>query len=138
MREGRVLYPTDFSVNSLVGIDRAVEYCASQKKELIVLHTYRLISSKNGDSPYSLKKGLDIQAKQIFEQLEQDKLAGKNLSYKLISEVGFVDDRIAHHVEEEKYDKILLCDSLHSQLKHKIEESKSGTKELYSLPVVQV
>lgn len=138
MREGRVLYPTDFSVNSIMGIDGAMDYCASLNKELIILYTYRLISSDNGSSSYSLKKNLDTEASRIFDQIEKEKLSGRGVSYQLLSEVGFVDDRISHHVEQDEFDQIILCKSLRDILSAKIKKDDNGDKSLFELPVLEV
>ncbi len=138
MKIARALYPTDFSTDSLLRVDDAVQYCIENSQELIVLYTYRLINTSNNDAgKYSLKHELDSNADQIFEKIKYTYLSESPINYQLLSEVGFVDDRIAYNIKQLSVNNILLCKSLHDQLEHRISW-KEGRKRLFELPIVEL
>lgn len=139
MKEARALYPTDFSEDSLQRIKNAAEYCMQNGAELVVLYAYRLLNgTASNPNRYSLKKQLDSKASETFKTIEETLLKKLPISYKMLSEVGFVDDRIAHSIEQYNIDNILLCQSLHDHLESRIVQNPEGKKELFNLPVIEV
>ena len=139
MKAARALYPTDFSEDSLRRISDAVAFCIQNKAELVVLYAYRLINRQSSKSNgYSLKKDMDFNASETFKSIEDNYLKELPINYRLLSEVGFVDDRIAHSIKKHDIDNILLCRSLYDQLENKIIENPKGNKKLFDLPVVEV
>src|SRR5690606_15896070 len=74
---------------------------------LIVLFPYRLITNGfEGDIP-SLKRKLETEAKEKYEALKKT-VADEPVSSEFVSEIGFVADRIAAHVNRKNIDMVVI------------------------------
>lgn len=94
-----ILCVIDFSDSSKKALQWAVGKACSMNIHLTILHPFRLIPLRNGESVLSMKKKIEDDALKNFQSLEKDLLIGKGISYDFKSEVGFVADRVGDHAK---------------------------------------
>ncbi len=137
MSTKKVLFPTDFTRESLKCMKEAIAHCEQTGAELIVLYTYRLIKPLGNTmmSTTSIKRELDDRAKRKFEEIREQYFKDTPVPYQLLSEVGFMLDRVAYHIEHQNIDQILICDGIYQQLKSNMVVDKQGKKMLNRRPV---
>lgn len=115
--------PIDFSDAS----KRIVEYALNEQKHkddhLLLLHSYRLIAdgfSSYYDSPHALKKMLEKQLSESYEQFNRDLISPLNRAeIEFRMEVGFMVNSIHTICQESKIDLILYalkCNKQHQML----------------------
>jgi len=92
-----VLCVIDFSDSSKKALQWAVCKACTMNTHLTILHPFRLIPLKNGESVLSMKQKIEDDALRNFQNLEKDFLIGKGITYDFKSEVGFVADRVGDH-----------------------------------------
>ena len=137
----RILFPTDFSENSLRALEYALLMTEKNEAELMILYTYRLINNEyNLDTKnrVALKKELEAQAGLVFDRLDRELLSLSGITYTLLSEIGFVADRILANVDNYNIDLIILCDNMQKRLQEKPEKSHEGLIHKISCPIMLV
>lgn len=113
----KILYPTDFSKNSISTIDYALKVSKDQNAELILLYAYRLIN--NGSLDYiSHRNNMAEHGQKGYESLNREKLEGSDIRYSYLSEVGFIEDRILANVKEQDVDLVILCSNVHKTIEN--------------------
>ncbi|MEM9857693.1 MAG: universal stress protein [Bacteroidota bacterium] len=122
----KILYPTDFSENSVRTMNYALKVSESQQAELILLYAYRLIN--NGDADHiSHRNNLAELGRKSYEKVDQSLLKDSEVGYTYLSEIGFIEDRILATVKENDVDLVLICDSVHKAIEN---QNKNGNERL--------
>lgn len=139
MKSQKALYPTTLSNDFLYCIERAISYCESNNLELYILYSYRLIAYNTEDNTdyQILKKEIENKAAFIFRKLEEELLSKSNIKYKLLSEVGFLNDRVTLFMRNHLVDCVILSPSNFELLKSNIQGS-SPNYRLNDKPVILV
>ncbi|MEM6360483.1 MAG: universal stress protein [Bacteroidota bacterium] len=133
----KILYPTDFSQNSIRTMDYALRVSKDQNAELILLYAYRLINNGNSDH-ISHRNNLAEHGWKNYEAVNKELLADSEVGYTYLSEVGFIEDRILATVNENDVDLVVICDSVHKAIK---SQNKYGNERLLkriSCPLMMV
>ncbi|HEX5171820.1 MAG TPA: universal stress protein [Cyclobacteriaceae bacterium] len=129
-----ILCTTNFSASSKHAVQWAVNLARQLKAHVTILYTYRLIKSHNGEA-VALKKQIEKEALQHFEDLEQDILEGQNVSYDFRIEIGFVTDRIEQLIQKTPV-TFLVMDK--EQMSANNKESFEELVEQIKIPLVIV
>ncbi len=133
----KILYPTDFSENSVRAMAYAVKMSQANNAELIILYTYRLIN--NGDSDdVSHRNNLAEMGRSEFEKVDNGFLKSSGVNYSFLSEVGFIVDRILANTIENKVDLVILCDDVNKKIEHKSEKGQQKLLKRIGCPVMLV
>jgi nucleotide-binding universal stress UspA family protein len=93
-----ILCATDFSDSSKQAIAWTVSMARQIGAKIIILHTYRLLRSLNGEA-VKLKKKMEEEARKNFEVVEKEFLINQGISYDFKTEVGFVIDRVEDYAK---------------------------------------
>ena len=110
-----ILFPTDLSQASRESLAYLLPMAAACQADLVILHTYRLIGQRESNS-MTLKKELEAQATSIFSSWEDELLAQYEVSYRFISEIGFLKDRILSIAQKYPTDLAVVSERLLSEL----------------------
>lgn len=127
----RIIYPTDFSESSNRSLSFALNIASSHQSELIIFHTYRLISSKekydtmNGAA---IKKEKESVALKKFEKLRKDHPELSKIDHRFVTEVGFADERISSAIKRFDVDLLIIPESI----QRKLEENFNLSKEKFT------
>ncbi len=97
---------TDFSQSSKETLRWAIELAQKLECHLTILYTYRLFMQDGEAIP--LKRKMEAEAVNNFEELEKQLLAGSGVNYVFKTEVGFVDDRIAEYLKQNKLSFLVM------------------------------
>ncbi len=121
----KILYPTDFSDSSINLLSYVLELSRLNNAELIILYAYRLNDpAEDQKSIILLKKEIEKRAQDSFGKIENDFLNPSKINYTLLTEIGFMNDRINSTVETQHVDLLVLSRELKSYLKT-TDQSKS-------------
>ena len=139
MLQSSALLPMDFSAASLDAVNGAVQFCKENDLELIILHTYRLIREPNTsqEEGVSIKEHFDKRAQHEFHKIQEQVLNRELVPYQFISEVGFIDDRIAYNLKKRPVEVILLGKPMLKQLLP-IMDCHDNQISLFNYPVKQL
>ncbi|MEM7107966.1 MAG: universal stress protein [Bacteroidota bacterium] len=122
----KILYPTDFSENSIRTMDYAVKVSQDQNAELILLYAYRLINNGNADH-ISHRNTIAEHGRKSYDTVNKEVLERSEVDYTYLSEVGFIEDRILATVKENDVDLVVICDSVHKAIE---SQNKNGNERL--------
>ncbi|MEM1408349.1 MAG: universal stress protein [Bacteroidota bacterium] len=122
----KILYPTDFSENSIRTMDYALRVSKNQSAELILLYAYRLINSGNSDH-ISHRNNVAEHGRKNYETVNKELLINSEVGHTYLSEVGFIEDRILATVNENDIDLVLICDSVYKAIE---SQNKNGNERL--------
>ena len=122
----KILYPTDFSENSIRTMDYALRVSKDQNAELILLYAYRLINNGNSDH-IAHRNNLAEHGRKKYETVSKELLLDSKVGYTYLSEVGFIEDRILATVKENDIDLVVICDSVHKAIEG---QNKNGNERL--------
>ncbi len=95
MKQGKILFPTDFSALSLSALRQAVELNKALGYEWIILHVYHRPYAEQG---YDQQRELKMKEEKIdkqFEQLLEDMPELKKQKYQMIKKLGYSVTAIA-------------------------------------------
>lgn len=138
----RIICPTDFTESSAEALSLALEIAHSNKSELIILYTYRLISGVDGQvgsgNRISLKKEQEEKANKEIEQLKKRFSGFSRVKHTFLIEVGFISDRISYAVEKYNIDLVVLTENIHQRLKEKWEVSSENVLTRFHCPVLLI
>jgi nucleotide-binding universal stress UspA family protein len=121
----QILFPTDFSEASNHAMKYAIHLCRHSKANLLILYAYRLIDENPLEGiqvNISLKEKLEKQVAAKFSVLEKELLASAQIPYQLLSDVGFISDRIMVNMQLHQVDLLLLCQSMQHSLADSMQE----------------
>lgn len=102
-----ILCVIDMSKSSKETIRWGVTMAQYLKAHLIILYTYRLIPTKNGEVVQHKKK-IEENAMQKFRVFENELLTDKGVPYEFRTEVGFVSDRIEDHAKNNSLNFLVI------------------------------
>lgn len=139
----KILHLTDFSENSSKALNYAVNLCEIFKGELVVLHTYRLISSTNNTDNtnaklHTFKDDIEKSASEKYAELEKSLLSKNSFKSTFLSEVGFITDRIQSNVTSKNIDLVVLSTGMNSLINDELIKSKEKLVSKISCPVMVV
>ncbi|MEM6524512.1 MAG: universal stress protein [Bacteroidota bacterium] len=133
----KILYPTDFSENSIRTMDYAVKVSKNQNAELILLYAYRLIN--NGDSDHiSHRNNMAEHGRKSYDTVNREVLEYSDVDYTYLSEVGFIEDRILATVKENDVDLVVICESVHKAIENQNKDGNERLLKRISCPVMLV
>jgi len=92
-----IICALDFGSESESVLKWAINISKTQKASLIILYSYRLTPSANGEDLRILKERIESEAKSQFLKIEQLLLDSNVSAYNFMVEVGFLSDRIQSH-----------------------------------------
>lgn len=98
----------DLSPTSYKVLQWATDDARDHKTSLIILYTYRLKAAKEGEQKAELKKRLEKEAYERFEQLSGTVDALKNVPFTFVAEVGFETDRLEAYSQNKSVRIIVL------------------------------
>jgi hypothetical protein len=98
----------DLSASSRAALQWAVKDAAVHQYSLTIVHPYRLKGENSGHQKTSLKKRLEDEANQRFENLKATIPELKNVPYAFSPEVGFETDRMDSHIQKRNVKLIVL------------------------------
>lgn len=103
-----LLVVTDFSDSSLQALQWAILEAQFRRLKIAVLYPYRLDSLRQTDNLPTLRKELDREAIQKFEQMAQGLLMRSGVPFDFRSEVGFLRDRIADFTKKHDVELVVM------------------------------
>jgi len=115
-----ILCAIDFSSPSSDALKWSINLAQRLSVPLTVLYTYRLF--KHNGEAVALKKQMEADAARNFTIVENEMLKGKGIQYDFKSEIGFVDDRIAEHVKNNKISFLVMDRGLSARSKENLED----------------
>ncbi|TRX52677.1 universal stress protein [Fulvivirga sp. M361] len=133
----RILYPTDFSDNSIESMNYAMKVCKTHDAELFILYSYRLNNNGNSDG-ISHRNNLAHIGREEFEKVNKELLSTSGVKYSFSSEIGFIVDRILANTLDSKVDLIVLCDNMLRKIEQKPEKGKEKLLKRINCPVMFV
>lgn len=135
----KLLFPTDFSEGSIKAMQFVIDLAKACNSEIIILHTYRLISNSLDDeeSMLSKKRKIETDALANFNSLEKA-LKEANLKYTFISDIGFISDRIVANAKSNQVDLLILCSSMQQKIREKAERGYAGLMSDLECPAMLV
>lgn len=133
----RILYPTDFSENSVKAMEYAVKVSQANNAELIILYTYRLINNGHSDDIVH-RNNLTELGRNEFEKVDNAFLGSSGVNYTFRSEVGFIVDRILANTVENNVDLVILCDDVNKKIESKAEKGQEKLMKRINCPVMLV
>jgi len=135
----KILFPTDFSDESINTLEYVVRLSTMNQSELLILYTFRLIGTDDDTKKLvDAKRMLEDNARQAFEKIDNALLRHSSLSYTFLSEVGFISDRIMSNIKEHDVDLLILYDKMHDKIDEKLESGSSSLMSQISCPVMFV
>jgi nucleotide-binding universal stress UspA family protein len=111
---------TDFSEPSKETVRWAIELAKKMGSHLTILYTYRLLHHDGEAIP--LKRKMETEALKNFTDLESQMLIGSDIEYAFKIEVGFVDDRIAEHLKDNKLSFLVVSKGLSVRNKESFDD----------------
>lgn len=111
---------TDFSEPSKETVKWAIEMAKKLDSTLTILYTYRLF--KQDGEAIALKRKLEAEAQQNFLELEKQVLTTPGINYVFKIEVGFVDDRIAEYLKENKLSFLVMGKGISTRNKEAFDD----------------
>lgn len=121
----RILFPTDFSKDSIQALSSAIDLAKQHDAELILLYAYRLIKTQGSNEDISgLKASLALEANQEFIKLKELKLNSSKVKTSFLCEVGFLSDRLLATVDNEKIDFLVISSSIEKTLKKEMKNAR--------------
>lgn len=124
----KILYPTDFSENSIQTMQYALKISKTHDAELFLLYSYRLINNGYADHVSHRNSLAEIGLKN-YETLHQQFLAESEVRYTYLSEIGFVEDRILATVNTSDIDLVIMCDNIRNTIE---KHTPNGRNKLLS------
>lgn len=122
----KILYPTDFSENSIDLMYCVLELSMVNRAELIILYTYRLNDTTGSPkSNLSIKKDMEKKAYDTFKNVDDRFLNLSDIKYKLLIEAGLMYDKIVSNVATHNIDLVVLSRDLQKQFESS-DPSKIG------------
>lgn len=137
----RIICPTDFTEPSANALAFALDIAQSNKSELIILYTYRLISGGEGKvdtNKILLKKQQEELANRQIEELRKHFPELAEVKHTFLTEVGFISDRLAMAVERYNIDLVVLTENIRQRLKEKWEVSDENVLTRFQCPVLLI
>jgi len=110
----------DFSESSKETVRWAVKLVKKLKSHLTILYTYRLFK-QNGEA-IPLKEKMEKEATKNFAELEKQILTGAGIEYDFKTEIGFIDDRIAEHLKNNKLSFLVVGKGMSLQNKETFDD----------------
>jgi len=104
----QILCVIDFTESSGKVLEVAVRIAKACTARLIVLYPYRLLKNGYGGDIPSLKKKLETEAKENFDNLKRNLLDVENLSCEFEPEIGFIADRIDAYVRKNNVEMVII------------------------------
>jgi hypothetical protein len=102
-----VLCVVDFSEASNRALRWAVKMARCLNAHITILHTFRLLQSKNGEV-LSLKRKKEEEAANQFKAIEKDVLVPEKISYDFRTEVGFFTDRVEDYASRNSIELLVI------------------------------
>jgi len=113
----KLLYPTDFSDQSVRLLGMLLQDIKFHKTDIYVLHTFRLIGGHAGNTNLvAAKRMLEENSSKAFDKLDHELFDKDNHPHHFLSDVGFLSDRIASNIIDHKIDLLVLCDRMRAEL----------------------
>ena len=106
-----ILVPVDFSSCSTNALEYALPIAEKTGAKLTLLHTYRLLEKdiKPQLTPtYSLKKELDKDYREQFNQIEKSYFKGNKINHQYLLEIGFTLDTIQMLTVTHQFDLVVM------------------------------
>ncbi len=128
-----ILCTIDFSESSKGALKWAVALAKTLNANLTVLHTYRLLPSRN-DEAIELKKKMERDFLDRFRALETELLIDRGVTYKFKSEVGFVSNRVKEYSRSGRVGMLVMGNTMNS----KSNESFDELAQTLDIPLVIV
>ena len=136
-----IICPVDFSESSVNALAFALDIAQSNQSELVVLYTYRLISGSN-DKPVSnkitLKKEQEEIANRRIEELKAQFPEIAKVKHTILSEVGFISDRLAMAIDKYNADLIVLTENIKQRLQERWEVNNENALARFHCPVLLI
>jgi len=116
----KLLYPTDFSDQSVHLLGVILQDEKFHKTDIYVLHAFRLISGQTENTNLvAAKRMLEQNSSKAFDKLDHDLFDKINHPHHFLSDVGFLSDRIASNIKDHKIDLLVLCNRMRNELMKK-------------------
>jgi hypothetical protein len=115
-----ILCAIDFSSASADALKWSINLAQRLSIPLTILYTYRLF--KHNGEAVAVKKQMEADAARNFSIIENEMLKDKGIKYEFKSEIGFVDDRIADHIKNNKISFLVMDRGLNSRSKESLED----------------
>jgi len=124
----KILFPTDFSEDSINNLTFALNLAKQNQAELIILYAYRLIKvdSDKQSEMLDLKTKFETEAKIKFNKLKETILNSTQIKFSFSCDIGFLSDRIILNVNKNKIDLVVIS----KKMEHFIIEKKDNSKEI--------
>jgi nucleotide-binding universal stress UspA family protein len=116
-----ILCSIDFSESSKDALRWSVSLASLLKTNLIVLYTYRLVNSDNGEA-VELKKRIEANAMSNFALLEKEILTNKGVNYAFKVEVGFVSNRVKDYARRNGVSFLVMGNKMNINNKESFDE----------------
>lgn len=116
-----ILCAVDFSEASRQALKWAVLFSKTQGSDLTILYTYRLAKKMTGEA-VAWKKKTEEEALQKFASFENEYLKTAGIKYEFKIELGFVADRIEHHMQKNDVDFLVMDKNLCSKSKDTFDD----------------
>ncbi len=133
----KILYPTDFSENSIQTMNYALKVSKTHGAELILLYSYRLINNGNSDH-VSHRNSLAEKGRRNYEVVHEQLLDGSDVNYTYLSEIGFVEDRILATVLENDVDLVIMCENIRDTIEKHTHNGKNRLMNRLNCPLMFV
>ena len=135
--EGRILCPIDFSESSIKALKCALEIARNEHLGIIVLYSYRLIQTDQGEEILDFKNKKEALAKERFSAIEHLFENGPNIHYEFVIEIGFFSDCIVRQIRTAPVTKIVIDNEMRPLLNDKHLNREPFLLSL-SVPVIVV
>ena len=120
MKKG-ILCTVDFSKSSEDALKWSVSLAKLLNTRLIILYTYRLLKSINGDAAEA-KKITENNARDHFAAWEDKILMNGGIPYEFKVEVGFVSNRVADYVKRDSVSFLVMGKEMNSTNNESFDE----------------
>lgn len=122
-----IVCTVDFSESSKEALKWAVSMAKVLQTHLIVLYTYRLLNSHNGEA-VELRKKIEEEAKLNFASFEKEILNGSGVAYEFKIEVGFISNRIRDYAKKNGISFLVMGNKTSSSNKESFDELAENTQ----------
>ena len=133
----KILYPTDFSDNSIQTMNYALKFSKTHGADLILLYSYRLINNGNSDH-VGHRNSLAEKGFRNYEVVHKQFLEGSDVNYTYLSEIGFVEDRILATVLENDVDLVIMCENIRDTIEKYTPNGKNKLLNRLNCPLMFV